>query len=227
MRIAIFIVLFFIYTKSAFADGEVNRIEALKQISNFADRICNENLSQNSKRDEISIEGSARAEIGRLVKILVDLGIEGAGSYKGMESHGVVQHDLATAIRAQAGCKQGVFYKLLEVFIPGEKNVNPFISTSDDLQIPQPLSSVSSGQRFAMKKDDARLIAGSNFLITLTAYSGNTPPLIAVNYTNLMEGKGGRLNPHLGESVEVGSCILTYYAASKPEGTASFYLSCS
>ena len=227
MRSALFVVLFCMISDSAFTDDRASEIEALKLISNTADQICNENLAQRSNRDEISIQGSARAEIDGLAKKLLDLGIEGAGSYKGVETEGVVQRDLASAIRSQAGCKQGVFYALLERFIPGEKNVNPFVAESDNLQIPEPLSSVRSGQRFAMKQDEARLVAGSNFMITLTSFSGNDPPLISIRYTDLTEGTGGKLNPRLGQSASFGNCILTYYAASKSEGTASFYLSCS
>lgn len=203
------------------------QIEAVNLISETADRICAENLLQGSRNEGVAIEGKAHGEVVGLAGKLVKLGIEGAGSFGKTETEGVLQKDLANAIRSQAGCKQGVFYSLLDRFLPESSKMNPFVEDSEVLQIPEPLSSIRSGYRFAMKRDDSRKISGTNFLITLVGLSGNSPPWVTVRFTDLASGKGDYLKPKLGESKSFGNCLLTYYAANKKEKTASFLLSCS
>ncbi|MCU7843316.1 MAG: hypothetical protein KZQ93_05705 [Candidatus Thiodiazotropha sp. (ex Monitilora ramsayi)] len=224
-RFAFFSILFLMSTFSI-ADSMENKKEALEIIANTADQICNKNVQQSSQSNEISLSGEVNAEIAGLVKKLVDLGIVGAGSYSTKETQGILQYELADSIKSQSNCKQGVFYALLEKLIPSEKNVNPFISNGDEVQVPEPISAVRSGQRFAMKLNDARLIAGSNIMMTLSYYSKNTPPIIRLRYTDLIDGKGRHVNPALGESASIENCKITYYAANKDERTASFYLSC-
>lgn len=224
-RLWYFSILFVISTFSI-ADSMENKKEALAIIADTADQICNKNIKQSSQSNEMSLSGEANAEIAGLVKKLVDLGIVGAGSYSSKKTQGILQYELAGSIKSQSNCKQGVFYALIEKFIPSEKNVNPFISTGNEIQVPEPISAIRSDQRFAMKLNDARLIAGSNNMLTLSYYSKNTPPIIRLRYTNLIDGKGGNLTPELGESASVGNCRITYYAANNDEGTVSFYLFC-
>jgi hypothetical protein len=224
-RLVFFSFLFAISTFSI-ADSIENKKEALAIIASTADQICNKNVQQSSQSNELSLSGGANAEIAGLIKKLVDLGIVGAGSYSSKETQGILQNELSGSIKSQSNCKQGIFYALLEKFIPSEKNVNPFLSNGNEVQIPEPISAVRNGQRFAMKLNDARLIAGSNIMLTLSYYSKNTTPVIRLRYTNLVDGKGGSFKPPLGTSVSVENCKITYYAANKDERTASFYLSC-
>jgi len=97
---------------SVYADeGLAAKEEALRLISDVADRICKD-IPLEGKKENLELSGSAKAEINGLIKKLVDLGIEGAAKYEKSDYEGVLQEDLVKALETSTNCRLEVFREL-------------------------------------------------------------------------------------------------------------------
>lgn len=94
--------------------------EALMLIRETAADICY-TIDPSSRSTEVSLSGEAAAKVNGLVGKIADIGIKGAGEYKSKEAQGVLQGDLAKAIRDSGDCRKGVFDKLVERLLPAER----------------------------------------------------------------------------------------------------------
>lgn len=202
---------------------------ALSLISKFASEICSENLAQRSSGQSLKFDGRAVAELEGLAKKLVDLGIEGALRIKDAETQGVLQADLASAIENQSSCKKEIFYSLVDRLMPASANINPFVEDTKELLVPEPLSLVKPGQRFAMEQSDVRLIERTSLI--LTASSLNTaktslPPRLTLTWTDMQSGETETARINAGGSTNIAGCILTYYASNDEKTKVSLFLNC-
>lgn len=94
--------------------------EALKLISETAADICY-TVEQNMQKSELSLSGEASAKVKGLVGKIADIGVKGAGQYKSQEAQGVLQEELAKAIKDSSDCRTNVFNKLVERLLPAER----------------------------------------------------------------------------------------------------------
>jgi hypothetical protein len=90
---------------------------ALDEVIAATGRICTTvPLEENNKR--ITLTGDAKAELNGLVKKIAELGIHGAATYETNEGRGVLQAQLADAIKSGDNCRLSVL-KELKAMIPG------------------------------------------------------------------------------------------------------------
>ena len=79
---------------TAAANNFETQKEALKIISDFADRICLTVKQEGASRG-VELSGKAKAELNWLLKRLANLGVEGASQYQSSEYQGVLQEQVA------------------------------------------------------------------------------------------------------------------------------------
>lgn len=103
---------------------------ALDLISKFAASICNDVAAKGSS-SSVELSGSAKAEVNKLVKQLADLKVEGAAKYQAAEYEGVLQKDLAVALKDSASCKQKVFQDLNDKLLPKQAQKVSVVIRSD------------------------------------------------------------------------------------------------
>lgn len=77
-------------------------------IAQMADKICIE-VSTTGSASSSSVDGEANAELGRLGKRLLDLGIEGAGELEESEFSNILRKDLAAELKDNRRCREQVF----------------------------------------------------------------------------------------------------------------------
>lgn len=91
--------------------------KALAEIADFADRICSKTSAEGGSSN-IELSGNAKVELNKLIKNVVDVGIEGAAKYQESEWQGILQEDLADALKDERNCKLQVFNALKDKLIP-------------------------------------------------------------------------------------------------------------
>ena len=89
----------------------------LAAIAEFADKICNV-IPTTGERLSAEVNGNVKAELNGLLKKLGDVGISGTGGYSAEEYAGVVQKDLADAIKNNSDCKLVVVKLLVDRVLP-------------------------------------------------------------------------------------------------------------
>jgi len=113
-------VLTFLFAFLASADlsyADTNIADALGAITDTAAKICN-TIPTSGARDEVAVSGDVKAQLSGLLKRLGDLGISGTGQYTHDEYVGVVQEQLATALKNNSDCRLTVFMALQGKLIP-------------------------------------------------------------------------------------------------------------
>lgn len=91
--------------------------EALTLIAQFADSICTKVPLQGSS-NSVELTGNAKAEVSKLLRVLTELGIQGAGKYQSGQYEGLLQKDLKDALKDSATCKQKIFEDLKDRLLP-------------------------------------------------------------------------------------------------------------
>lgn len=99
---------------NSFADASdlKEQKEALDMIAEFADRLCKTIPLEEGRAGGLELSGSAKVELNKLIKKIVDLGIEGAAKYKSEEWQGVLQKDLPGLLKDNIDCKIEVWKDL-------------------------------------------------------------------------------------------------------------------
>jgi hypothetical protein len=90
---------------------------ALKVIRDTAADIC-QTAPIEQTHQSVELSGNAKAKLSGAISKVVNLGISGAAKYKGGQSKGVLQKDLASAIKDGNNCKIDVFKALAPRMIP-------------------------------------------------------------------------------------------------------------
>jgi hypothetical protein len=106
--------------RTAFAaDSDTDK--ALEQITKTADRLCTvvqlEGSAQTTKAS-----GAVKAELDGLFKKLADLGISVQASTDASKYQGLLQADLATAIKDRNQCTTHIFDKLVDKLFPDKRS---------------------------------------------------------------------------------------------------------
>lgn len=121
------------------ADMQQKR-EALQEIAGFADRICGKIPSEGSeKKDELS--GSVRADLLGVIRRLANIGFEGAVKHQRSQYQGVLQGNLAQALKDERDCRRIVFQELKKDLLDNKEN--PALSEPSE----RDRSGAMSGQR--------------------------------------------------------------------------------
>ena len=105
-----------ILTQTSLATPLEEQEAALNLIADFAERICY-SISPEGQGSNLELSGKAKAELNGILKKLVNLGVEGAAKYQDTQYKGLLQKDLANAMRDSANCKLEVFRELKEKLI--------------------------------------------------------------------------------------------------------------
>lgn len=114
----------FYATTSYLVTAQANTdIDALGKIGEFANRICTAPALQGSSVS-YELNADAKIETSDLVKILSDLGIEGAAKYQSNEYSNVLQSELAQTISDSNNCRRDVLMSLKDHFFPAPPPVN-------------------------------------------------------------------------------------------------------
>jgi hypothetical protein len=101
--------------------------DALKEITDAANQICQSPPLEHSS-DGVNLSGEAKAKLGGVVGKLADLGIAGTADYQHSESRGVLEKELATAMRAGNDCKLEVFKTLERDLLHNRRSELPLSS---------------------------------------------------------------------------------------------------
>ncbi len=91
--------------------------DALAAITDTAQKICND-VPTTGERQSVIVNGDVKAEINGLLKKLGDLGISGTGGYSSDEYAGVLQKDLAQALKNNSDCKLSVLTMPVDRMLP-------------------------------------------------------------------------------------------------------------
>ena len=94
--------------------------QALNEISKYARENCEAPATRGSS-SSLELSGNAKLGLSKLVKKIGDLGIEGAGKYESKESEGILQKDLAVAMKDTRNCKMKVMEMLVDRMVPSVK----------------------------------------------------------------------------------------------------------
>ena len=89
----------------------------LAAIADFANKICND-VPTTGGRQSVAANGNVKAELNGLIKKLGDVGISGTGGYSAEEYAGVLQKDLAEAIKNNSDWKLAVVKMLVDRVLP-------------------------------------------------------------------------------------------------------------
>ncbi len=103
--------------ETASASSLEDKEKALKIIGDFAERLCKD-IPLEGQGKNIELTGSAKAELNGIIKTLANLGIEGAAKYQDTGYKGVLQKDLAIALKNSADCRLQIWNDLKDKFIP-------------------------------------------------------------------------------------------------------------
>jgi hypothetical protein len=114
----------FVGSPAAAADDLQQQTEALKLIRDTAADICNSIPLEGSSRT-VELSGDAKAKLNGTLAKIADLGIEGAAKYKNEQFKGVLQTELATAIKSNADCKLQVLKMLTDKLLSGKTGQIP------------------------------------------------------------------------------------------------------
>jgi len=138
--------------------------KALNIISKFANDICTK-IPLEGHGTEINLSGQAKAELNGILKRIADLGIEGSGDYKDAEYQGIIQNELAEAIKNADTCRFNVFKELKDKLVP---------STVSTQRIQEPTTSATIPTQTVLFWDDFEtetgikpewVIKGDNFSV--------------------------------------------------------------
>lgn len=89
---------------SARADDLDRQIKALQVIREYAAETC-ASVAQEGSSQNVELSGEAKAKLGGVFGKLADLGFDGGGSYKSKAYKGVLQNQLAAAIKNSSDCR--------------------------------------------------------------------------------------------------------------------------
>jgi hypothetical protein len=96
--------------------------QALDIISDFADRICTR-IPLEQRTQSIELSGEAKAELKGVLRKIANLGVAGTAEYQSGESQGILQKDLAEAIRNSDNCRVSVLHELRDRILPRTEEV--------------------------------------------------------------------------------------------------------
>jgi hypothetical protein len=103
------------------AHGEDATQQALKAITDTADRICG-TVSPSGQSNSFKVTGDVKAELSGLVKKLADLGIIGSGEVSSTAYEGVLQQELSSTLKDVRDCKLKTLQILKERLLPAQSN---------------------------------------------------------------------------------------------------------
>jgi hypothetical protein len=104
-------ILFSILVSNSSGQGLESQKEALHIIADFANSICGSIPLEGTQRTT-EVSGEVKTELSKILKKIVDLGVEGAAKYQGGGYSGVLQADLFKALNESTNCKLKVFNDL-------------------------------------------------------------------------------------------------------------------
>jgi hypothetical protein len=96
---------------AGWSPAKADTFDALKAITETAEKICN-TVPTVGEHQSAEVEGDIKAELGGLLRKLSNTGIGGTGKYTNDEYAGILQQDLAAALKSNADCKLRVFMTL-------------------------------------------------------------------------------------------------------------------
>jgi hypothetical protein len=103
--------------------------EILKTVGDFAERICAPVPLEGSS-SAVELSGSAKVDLGRLLKKMKALGIQGAAKYQESQWQGLLQKDLRAAMRDSNDCKLNVVNTLLGKLLSASVPASPRVPDS-------------------------------------------------------------------------------------------------
>ena len=109
--------LFVFLTSAGCFAADATLTDALNAITDTAAKICN-TVPTSGERDSAEVKGDVKAEVSGLLKKLGDLGISGTGRYTHDDYVGVVQEQLAAALKNNSDCRLTVFMALQGKLMP-------------------------------------------------------------------------------------------------------------
>ncbi len=107
----------FVITAPLTAQTLQQQTAALKVIRDTAADICQVAPIEQSNQT-VDLSGNAKAKLSGAISKVVDIGISGAAKYNVGRSKGVLQKDLASAIKDGNDCKRDVFNRLAPIMVP-------------------------------------------------------------------------------------------------------------
>ena len=108
------------FTAQSRAEGIALQKEALKEIRDTAADIC-ANVDQEGYNRAFEVGGGVDAKVNGVIAQLADLGVNGAVKYKSQKFKGVLQEQLATALKTTSDCRRDVFDTLANRLLPNPK----------------------------------------------------------------------------------------------------------
>src|SRR5437899_1004744 len=107
--------------------------DALSLITEAAQKICND-VPTAGERQTIEVNGDVKAELNGLLKRLSDAGISGGGKYETEQYAGVLQKDLAMALKENSECKVTVLRLLIDRVLPQVGTTSKDVQAQDQAE---------------------------------------------------------------------------------------------
>lgn len=91
--------------------------QALTLIAEFAERLC-QSPELRGATQGVDLSGKAKAELSGIINKIAKLGLEGAAKYQTNQYQGLLQKDLANALKDSTNCRLKVWEDLKDKLIP-------------------------------------------------------------------------------------------------------------
>ena len=121
------VVISVLFGSAADAESLGDQANALKLITDTADKICNVVTAAGSSRN-FDVEGQLKAELGGLASRLAGVGISGSGKLNEEQYQNVLRQDLAATLRDNAACKLKVFETLSTKILSSVPQAEPVLN---------------------------------------------------------------------------------------------------
>jgi hypothetical protein len=139
-----------------------NEQQGLSVIADFADRICKD-IPLAGGSSNLTLSGDAKAELGKLVKRLGDLGFTGAAKYQSESYQNVLRADLVTALKDSTNCKLEIWKDLKGKLLSSSTAAFGALESAE---------SVALAFLVAMDRDDCRTLESLMMPQALAVMSG-------------------------------------------------------
>jgi hypothetical protein len=119
--VSIVAIILLISAQTSLAGSLEDQEKALKIIADFAERLCRD-IPLEGQGSNIDLSGKAKADLNGVISRIANLGIEGAAKYQTQDYKGLLQMDLARALKDSTDCRMQVWKDLKDkLVVPASK----------------------------------------------------------------------------------------------------------
>lgn len=206
--------------------------QGVAQIIVTAENICG-SIQATGSQSQIELEGEAEAELLKLSRRLLDLGIEGAANLSAGQYSGVLREQLGSELQDNRRCREKVFDAMFAVVFgatPETALDEEQLESLEGRVRPHSMSSIASGSDFSLSPGETVALNGNALIFTvdrLGLYNQNNRLFVYFTYTDGMTGQSVSSYVYQAAPIKAGACNIIPYRIDAEAQKASFRLFCN